>query len=184
MEESFECIILELYSPLSPGGSWTLRLELVGAPEAVRGEAARLQAGSDFPWNEVSAEQAIATAAAHTERSMLAPVSIRLGVFADSLDETLDLLVERLGEGMVSAGAGRGMVRWSGSTGPTELRELRRTLAAREVPLTLERGPWELRRAVGHFGDYREGVSGLVPRLRAIFDPDASLVVALEAEPK
>ena len=74
------------------------------------------------------------------------------------------------------------MVRWSGNPGPTELRELRRHLAGREIPLTLERGPWELRRSVGHFGDYREGVSGLVPRLRAIFDPDASLVVALEAE--
>lgn len=184
MEESFECIILELYSPLSPGGSWNLRLELVGAPEAIRGEAARLLEGSAFRWIEMPAEQATATAAAHNERSMLAPVSIRLGVFADSLDEILDLLVERLGEGVVSAGAGRGMVRWSGSPRPTELLELRRTLAGREIPLTLERGPWELRRSVGHFGDYREGVSGLVPRLRAIFDPDASLVVALEAESK
>ena len=182
MEESFECIILELYSPLSPGESWSLRMELVGAPEAVRGEAARLLAQPGFHWNELSPKQAIESAAIHNERSMLAPVSLRLGVFPDSLDEVLDLLVERLGEGMVSAGAGRGMVRWSGNPGPTELRELRRHLAGREIPLTLERGPWALRRSVGHFGDYREGVSGLVPRLRSIFDPDASLVVALEAE--
>lgn len=184
MEESFECIVLELSSPLTPAESWSLRMELVGAPDATRGEAARLLAQPGFQWNELSAEQAIASAAAHNERSLLAPLSIRLGVFADSLDEILDLLVEHLGEGMVSAGAGRGMVRWSGDVGPGELRELRRTLAGREIPLTLERGSWELRRSVGHFGDYREGVSGLVPRLRAIFDPDASLVVALEAESK
>ncbi len=46
--------------------------------------------------------------------------------------------------------------------------------------MTLERAPWELRRAVGHFGAYREGVGHLVGRLRETFDPGSLLSVALE----
>jgi glycolate oxidase FAD binding subunit len=182
-EESFECAVMELTSPLAPSEGWTLRLDLVGAPEAIQGETARLLSQPEPGWTELSGDQAAAQSEAHGELAMRAPVSIRLGVFADSLDEILDLLEQRLGRGIVSAGAGRGTLRWSGAANPTDLQELRRILAAREIPLTLERGPWELRRSVGHFGDYREGVSGLVPRLRAVFDPDVQLVVALEAEP-
>jgi hypothetical protein len=174
---------MELTSPRAPGDGWTLRLDLVGAPEAIQGETARLLSQPEPRWTGLSGAEAAAQSGVHAELAMRAPVSIRLGVFADSLDEVLDLLQQRLGPGIVSAGAGRGTLRWSGAANPADLLELRRTLAAREIPLTLERGPWELRRSVGHFGDYREGVSGLVPRLRAIFDPDARLVVALEAAP-
>jgi hypothetical protein len=73
------------------------------------------------------------------------------------------------------------MIRWSGSCNAAQLQDLRRVLAAREIPMTLERAPWALRQAVGHFGEYREGVAGLIPRLRSIFDPDSRFVVALEA---
>ncbi len=73
------------------------------------------------------------------------------------------------------------MVRWTGSVAPDRLRELRYLLAAREIPVTLERAPWALRNAVGHFGEYREGVGGLVARLRQVFDPDHTFVVALGA---
>jgi len=59
---------------------------------------------------------------------------------------------------------------------------LRRTLAALEVPLTLERAPWPVRTAVGHFGAYREGVGPLVAGLRRTFDPGGALVVATDGE--
>jgi glycolate oxidase FAD binding subunit len=180
MEESWECAVLELNSPLAADG-WTLRLELIGALDAVRAEAGRFLARSDPRWTELSAEQASALAAAQVERSLQAPVGIRLGAFADSLDEVIDLLDQRLGAGNVSAGAGRGTIRWSGSCNAAQLQDLRRVLAAREIPMTLERAPWALRQAVGHFGEYREGVAGLIPRLRSIFDPDSRFVVALEA---
>ena len=60
------------------------------------------------------------------------------------------------------------------------LQRLRHTLAGMEVPLTLERAPWTLRGAVGHFGAYREGVGPLVAGLRRTFDPGGALVVATE----
>ena len=46
--------------------------------------------------------------------------------------------------------------------------------------MTLERAPWPVRRALGHFGAYREGVGQLVGRLRETFDPGQCLQVALE----
>jgi hypothetical protein len=50
--------------------------------------------------------------------------------------------------------------------------------------MTLERASWAVRRSVGHFGAYREGVGQLVGRLRGTFDPRLTLSVALEgAEP-
>ena len=81
---------------------------------------------------------------------------------------------------LISAGAGTGAVRWSGEAPPDRFRLLRRQLADREVPVTLERAPWELRRVVGHFGAYQEGVGRLVGKLRETFDPGSLLSVALE----
>ena len=40
--------------------------------------------------------------------------------------------------------------------------------------------PWPIRRALGHFGAYREGVGQVVARLRDSFDPGKCLSVALE----
>ena len=72
-----------------------------------------------------------------------------------------------------------GAMRWSGEATAEHLRRLRRTLAALEVPLTLERAPWELRRSVGIFGAYREGVGQLVGALRETFDPAGVLLAPL-----
>src|SRR5439155_834709 len=73
-----------------------------------------------------------------------------------------------------------GPIRWAGDTTVDRLRRLRRTLAGLEVPLTLERAPWPIRSAVGHFGAYREGVGPLVAGLRRTFDPGEAFVVAVE----
>jgi len=58
----------------------------------------------------------------------------------------------------------------------------RQVAAEREIPLTLERAPYDLRQAVGHFGAYREGVGQLVTRLRETFDPKGILAVAVEGQ--
>ena len=96
------------------------------------------------------------------------------------MDETIDLLAHDLDEGLVSAGAGQGMIRWTGDAPLERLRGLRRAAASREIPMTLERAPWPVRRALGHFGAYREGVGKIVGRLRDTFDPGQCLNVALE----
>jgi hypothetical protein len=74
------------------------------------------------------------------------------------------------------------MLRWTGEATAERLRTIRRTTAAREIPMTIERAPWPLRHAVGHFGAYREGVGRLVGGLRDSFDPGLSLQVALEGD--
>ena len=66
------------------------------------------------------------------------------------------------------------MRRWNGCG------VLRRAAAPAEIPMTLERAPWVIRRALGHFGAYREGVGKIVGRLRGTFDPGQCLNVALE----
>src|SRR5947199_212349 len=80
----------------------------------------------------------------------------------------------------ISASPAAGAIRWTGDASVDRLQRLRRTLAGLEVPLTLERAPWPLRGAVGHFGAYREGVGPLVAGLRRTFDPGGALVVATE----
>jgi len=92
----------------------------------------------------------------------------------------LDILLAHLGEGLLAAGITSGAVRWAGEVDAPRLRALRLLLATREVPLTLERAPWPVRRSIGHFGAYREGVGPLVGRLRDTFDPRQSIAVALE----
>jgi len=107
-------------------------------------------------------------------------VAIRLGALLDGLPDLTDLVIEMLGEGLLSAGLGTGALRWAGDADVDALKALRHRAAEREVPLTLERAPWPIRRAVGHFGAYREGVGLLVDRLRATFDPKGVIAVALE----
>jgi hypothetical protein len=108
--------------------------------------------------------------------------TLRLGVLQPGLDELLDLLGETLGEGLTTAGAGSaGGLRWSGEADAAAILELRQRVAVQEIPLTLERAPWPLRRAVGHFGAWRAGVGQLVGRLRDTFDPGSRFAVALEA---
>ena len=47
--------------------------------------------------------------------------------------------------------------------------------------MTLERAPWPVRRALGHFGAYREGVGQLVGRLRDSFDPGTQCALKRDA---
>ena len=181
MEEGLSASALELLSPaLAAEPEWVLALELTGTAAAVAAEVARATEVAEVAWSALPPERAGAFWSGVARGPLGGEITIRLGVFPDGLDEILDLLEERLDTGLVAAGPGCGLLRWSGSTGEEALRALLRIAAERELPLTAERAPWALRHAIGHFGAYREGVGRLVAKLRSTFDPDPTFAVALE----
>ncbi len=174
---------LELLSPtLAADAEWVLGARFAGTDAAVQSGARGLQAVSGLAWHLLPADRSAAFWALAGRAALGGPVTLRLGVLADGLDDTLDIVAHHLDEGLISAGAGGGMLRWTGEASVERLRAVRRIAAAREIPMTIERAPWPLRRAVGHFGAYREGVGRLVGRLRDTFDPHLSLQIALEGD--
>lgn len=173
---------LELLSPAAAAESeWVLAARVMGAGEAVEAGVQQIPAASGADWSELEAERS-GTFWSLCARSVLAaPVTLRLAGLPAGLDELLDLLAHDLGEGLISASAADGLVRWAGEGSADQIRRLRLACAGREIPLTLERGPWALRESVGHFGAYHEGVGGLVERLRDTFDPNRVFSLALES---
>ena len=171
------------YADAAAGADWILAARLLGPDEAVEADARRLAAAGGLVWEPVPAERSQAFWNLCARSALGGPVTFRLGVLTEGLDDTIDMVAHDLDEGIITAGAGQaGMLRWTGDAQPDRLRHLRRMLAAREIPMTIERAPWAVRQAVGHFGAYREGVSVLVGRLRETFDPGRRLQVALEAD--
>lgn len=175
---------MELLSPAAAAdSSWVLALRFLGPVEAIRAEADRVHhLATGTAWTALDRERggAFWHAVAHAMGGGM--VALRFGVLPEGLDETLDLLHPRIGLGLVTAGAGEGGLRWCGEADVPTMRELRQLLATREVPVTLERAPWRIRRITGHFGLYREGVGPLVDQLRRQFDPGDLLQVALDAD--
>lgn len=172
---------LELLSPaFAARREWTLVVRLVGAAAGIAAEQARIAAETGLAWESFSPEQATVFWSIVARAPLAGSIAIRLGALADGLDDTIDLIREELGDGLVAAGIGSGAIRWAGEASVDALRTLRRRAATREIPLTLERGPWAVRDKVGHFGAYREGVGHLVGRLRETFDPTRIITVALE----
>lgn len=172
---------LELLSPaLGADADWVLAVRFVGTDAAVQADVRRVASIGDLAWTPLPADRTAAFWGLVARGSLGGPITLRLGVLAGGIDDTLDILAHDLDEGLVSAGPGLGMIRWTGDAPVDRLRALRRTTAAREIPMTLERAPWPVRRALGHFGAYREGVGQLVGRLRDSFDPGQCLSVALE----
>jgi hypothetical protein len=105
------------------------------------------------------------------------PITLRLGALADGLARALDLVTHHLDSGWLTAGVGVPALRWSGDAPAERLRLLRATAAQLELPVTIERAPWNVLSALGHFGAYRDGVGRLVSGLRRVFDPKGVLVV-------
>ena len=176
---------LELVSPaLAADPDWVLAIRFLGVDAAVQADVRRLPAESGAVWEQLPADRTAGFWALLARGSLDGPVTFRLGVLADGLDEMLDLLAHDLDTGVVAAGAASGSLRWTGDAPVERLRATRRAAAAREIPMTLERAPWPVRRALGHFGAYREGIGQLVDRLRGTFDPKQSLSVALEGSEK
>jgi glycolate dehydrogenase FAD-binding subunit len=172
---------LELMSPaLARRERWALALRFAGSAAVVAAEEAGLRAATGGRFAALRADEAHGLWMRAGESFAARPVAFRVGGLPDSSDELLDLLQHQVGDEWISASPAIGAIRWGGETTVDRLRRLRRTLAGLEVPLTLERAPWPVRSAVGHFGAYREGVGPLVAGLRRTFDPGEALVVAVE----
>jgi glycolate dehydrogenase FAD-binding subunit len=172
---------LELLSPaLAAEADWILATRFVGTDASVQADVRRLGSTGNLTWQALPADRTAAFWSVAARGTLGGPITLRLGVLGDGVDDTIDLLAHDLDEGLVSAGAGQGMIRWTGDAPVDRIRALRRAAAAREIPMTLERAPWAVRRALGHFGAYREGVGTIVGRLRDTFDPGQCLNVALE----
>jgi glycolate oxidase FAD binding subunit len=172
---------LELLSPaLAAEADWVLAVRFVGTDAAVQADVRRLGSVGELQWQPLPADRTAAFWSVAARGTLGGPITLRLGVLGDGVDDTIDLLAHDLDEGLVSAGAGLGMIRWTGDATVDRIRSLRRAAAAREIPMTLERAPWSVRRSLGHFGAYREGVGKIVGRLRDTFDPGQCLNVALE----
>ena len=174
---------LELFSPaLARRERWVLAVRLAGSAALVAAEEAGLRGATGGQFAALRADEAHAFWMRAAEAFATRPVTFRVGGLPDSSDDLLDLIQHQVGDEWVSASPGAGTLRWAGETTVDRLRRLRRTLAALEVPLTVERAAWSLRRAVGHFGAYREGVGPLVAGLRQTFDPGNAIAVAVESE--
>jgi FAD/FMN-containing dehydrogenase len=174
-------VAAEIFSPaLALESDWLLAVRLVGEPDAVEAAGPHLFAIGGLNWSELPAERRSMLWNSAARAVTTVPVTIRLGVLRDGLDDTIDLIIARLGEGMQSAGAVTGSIRWSGVADAEALRSVRAELANREIPLTLERAPWRVRRTIGHFGPYRERHAATFDRFRHEFDPAGILVTALD----
>jgi glycolate oxidase FAD binding subunit len=176
---------LELLSPaLAAEADWVLAARFLGTDAAVQGDVRRIAPIADLAWQPLPPDRTAAFWSLAARGSQGGPITLRLGVLGDGVDDAIDLLAHDLDELLLSAGAGSGMIRWTGDAPVERLRAVRRAAAAREIPMTLERAPWPVRRALGHFGAYREGVGQIVGRLRETFDPGQCLQVALEGAEK
>ncbi len=134
---------LELLSPaLAAEPDWVLATRFVGTEAAVQADVRRLSSSADLSWQPLPADRTAAFWSTVARGTLGGPVTLRLGVLSDGLDEAIDLLAHDLDEGLVSAGAGQGMIRWTGDAPLERLRGLRRAAASREIPMTLERAPW------------------------------------------
>jgi len=174
---------IELFSPaLATEPQWLLAVRLVGTREAVTAHAGQLVDAASLPWHELPPERHVMLWNGTARAIPTVPVTIRLGVLPAGLDEAIDLVLARLGEGLLSAAPCHGGLRWSGEATAEQVRGLRGELAAREIPLTLERAPAATARAVGHVGSYREGGGGGTARLRPLHDPRGIFAVPLTPE--
>jgi FAD/FMN-containing dehydrogenase len=180
-EAQSAAVALELFSPaLAADAEWVLAARLIGATAAVEAEREQLAKATGLTWDPVASQRESAFWGLAARGALAGPLTVRLGVLFDGMDDALDLVREYFDEGLVSAGLGSGSIRWTGDVPADRLVTLRRIAATREIPVTLERAPWAVRQSVGHFGAYREGVGQLVGRLRETFDPRGCLSVALE----
>ncbi len=171
---------VELVSPaLADRPAWVLAIRLAGAPELVAADEAALRAATSGRITGLAPAAATPFWRRLAQGIAAPPVTMRVGGLPSGIDTVIDLLQHQLDDTWVSASPECGAVRWAGDASADRLRHVRRALAALEAPLTLERAPWPLRRAVGHFGAYREGVGPLVESLRRTFDPGGRLVTGV-----
>ncbi|HWP36004.1 MAG TPA: FAD-binding oxidoreductase [Gemmatimonadales bacterium] len=173
---------LEVLSPAAAGRPlWTLAVRLLGSFEAVEATHRSVAGAVEQAMEELGAERARAFWARLASGCIQSPVTLRVGTLATALDDTLDLVAHHLDDTWIAASPGAGGLRWSGSAPLDRLRLFRHAAAQREMPVTLERAPADLRDQLGIFGAYREGIAPLVGSLRQSFDPAGVLAVPLSA---
>jgi FAD/FMN-containing dehydrogenase len=174
---------LEVLSPPAAGREgWMLAVRLLGSGPAVDADRQAVGGVCPVPLTALEPGDAGAFWRAAAGGALKHPVTLRIGALATAMDDALDLLVHHLDDGWIMAGAAASSLRWAGEASADRIRLLRHAAAQREMPLTLERAPWAVREAVGHFGAYREGVGRLVTGVREAFDPAGVLVVPLSDE--
>jgi FAD/FMN-containing dehydrogenase len=178
---------LELAAPRATGGpAWTLAVRLVGTDAEVAADRQAVVETAGPSFSERTGAGAAEFWAGLLEGAVTAPVTVRVGAMPDALEDALDLLAHHLDEPVadwITTTVPAGTVRWSGRAGAEALMRFRAAAAEREWPVTLERGPWQVRSRVAHFGAYREGVVRLVDALRRAFDPAGVIVAPLGTEP-
>ncbi len=180
MEQGAMPAAMELLTEdLGLGEGWTLAIRLIGSSAAVDADRRSVGAAITLPVSELKGDPAREFWRRWLDRQERYPVTLRLGTLPSGTDEALDLLAHHLEEGSVAVSIPAGSVRWSGDSSVERIRLLRHAAAQREMPVTVERAPWGLRSALGHFGAYREGVGRITAALRRTFDPTGVLVVPL-----
>jgi len=163
---------IELVSPGAAGATeWTLAVRFAGSEAAV--SEAKRHAGSLREATAAGGADFWASLAASIPRP---PVTLRVGALPAGLADAMDLIAHHLDDGCLTTSVPAGAIRWSGTATTERIRLLRAAAAQHEMPLTIERAPWETLSALGHFGAYREGIDPLVGALRRAFDPAGVLV--------
>ena len=177
---------LELFSPAAVARTeWTLAVRLLGSDEAVAAERSAVGAAAGLQFSSLEPSDAAKFWRETLARATHAPSTLRLGALTSSLDEALDSIAHHLDESCddwIAANVLAGVVRWSGDADVNRLQLLRNVTAHREMPVTIERGPWSVRSELGHFGTYRNGLGRLVYALRDSFDPSRALAIPLGRE--
>lgn len=158
---------------------WSLAARLTGRDAEVVAAADAIRQATNVQWRHLAANEAAGLWADIQQAMVSAPATIRLGSLPTGVEACLDLVQHRLREGTISVTVPLGSVRWCGGASAADLKGLRQAAAQQEIPVTLERGSWTLRAAVGHYGAFREGVGNLVSELRRAFDPRGVLLVPL-----
>ncbi|HWO89946.1 MAG TPA: FAD-binding protein, partial [Gemmatimonadales bacterium] len=182
MPAAMEVVSPALAATLGIGREWTLMVRALGTPEGVEEELdwvdeqvrpAGLAAtdGPDDVWGRW--RPAVGSY----------PVLVRIGADPGAWTAAADLAVRWLGDSAaLSVTVPRGTVRaCAGEAEAVRIQALRRDCAARGWPVTLERGPAELRRYCGIWGELPPGLARLTERVRAVFDPNGVFAVPLSA---
>ncbi len=174
---------IELMSPAVGGrNQWLLAVRLIGSDPAVAADRSGVKGAGTATWLEHTPPDAADFWHAASVHPVQHPVTIRMGTVITDLDRALDLVAHHLDDESITASIAAGVVRWSGAAPADRLQLLRHNAAQVEMPITIERAPWSVRNALGHFGAYREGVSRLMGSLRNTFDPNHTLATTLGAE--
>jgi glycolate oxidase FAD binding subunit len=175
---------LELLAPTDTQATdWTLAVRLLGAGAEVQAMRDAAGGAAGLALAELPARESAQLWSDIRAGAESGPTTVRLGTLPSALAGALDLLAHHLPEAWLSVTVGSGTIRWSGDATHDGVKLLRHQAAQQEMPLTLERAPWSVREAIGHFGAYREGVGRLVGQLRHAFDPHGTLVVPVDSAP-